>query len=320
MKISKQQWDLDLDPTAGNNAVAHSYRDFLIYLQHEKRYSAHTLDAYARDLEGFLRFCASHIGGPPGFDDLKNLKTIDFRAWLAKLAASHKAKTSIARAMSSVRSYFKWMERNDILLNPAVGAVRTPKLPSAIPKPISENDAKLALGLAGEISDDAWVQARDVALLTLLYGCGLRISEALGLTVGDFRGQDILTILGKGNKERLVPVLPIVKEALDKYLKLSPHSKAEDEALFKGKRGGRLNARSAQLLMQQIRVLLGLPKSATPHALRHSFATHLLSGGGDLRTIQELLGHASLSTTQRYTQVDTARLLASYRAAHPRAK
>lgn len=311
---------MDLDPTAGNNAVAQSYRDFLIYLKDEKRYSSHTLSAYAHDLESFLRFLATHLGVAPSEIDLTNLKTVDFRAWLARLAANDKAKTTIARAMSSVRSFFKWMERNDILVNPAIGSVRTPKLPSSIPKPITEADAVEALVLAGEMSDEAWVNARDIAVLTLLYGCGLRISEALNLNVEDITGRDVITILGKGNKERLVPVLPIVASAIKEYLGLSPFSTTAQEALFKGKRGGRLNPRSIQQLMQKVRFLLGLPKSATPHALRHSFATHLLSAGGDLRTIQELLGHASLSTTQRYTQVDTGRLLASYRSAHPRAK
>ena len=311
---------MDLDPTAGDNAVAQSYRDFLIYLKDEKRYSPHTLSAYARDLEGFLRFCTTHLGGVPNHRELADLKTADFRAWLAKLASDNKAKTTIARAMSGVRSFFRWMERNDLVVNPAIGSVRTPKLPTGIPKPISENDATEVIALAGELSDEPWVQARDVALLTLLYGCGLRISEALNLNVEDIKSNRVLTILGKGNKERIVPVLPIVQDAITLYLKLTPHPIRGEEALFKGVRGGRLNARSGQQLMQQVRLLLGLPKSATPHALRHSFATHLLSGGGDLRTIQELLGHASLSTTQRYTQVDTGRLLASYKAAHPRAK
>ena len=313
-------WDLDLDPTCGDGDVARSYRGFLDYLKSEKRCSAHTLDGYARDLTTFLHFISHHLGGIAGLQDLSGLKTADFRAWLARRAAQELAKTSTARALSAVRSFFRWLDRQDLASNPAIATIRTPKLDRAVPKPLSPADADRTLALAGSWSAEDWTARRDEAVLTLLYGCGLRISEALTLNRGDWAAEDgLIRVLGKGGKERLVPVLPVVTAAMADYLAKCPFGGAPGDPLFFGLRGGRLNARTVQKLVQQLRHALGLPDSATPHALRHSFATHLLAGGGDLRAIQELLGHASLTTTQRYADVDAEALLKEYSRAHPRA-
>ena len=317
------QWQLDLDPACGDSAVARSYRGFLNYLDSEKRYSNHTLDGYARDLTAFLHFMAEHLGGISRLKDLADLRTADFRAWLARRAQMGLAKSSTARALSAVRSFFRWMEREDLLSNPAVQTIRTPKLDKSLPKPLSEQDARQTLELAGSWTEESWVARRDEALLTLVYGCGLRISEALNLNISDWKAAQsdrALRILGKGEKERMVPLLPLVIDAVQDHLQKQPYPMTSDSPLFRGVRGGRLSARATQKLVQQLRNALGLPKSATPHALRHSFATHMLAGGGDLRSIQELLGHASLSTTQRYTDIDTNLLLSEYNAAHPSAR
>ncbi|RED48073.1 tyrosine recombinase XerC [Aestuariispira insulae] len=312
-------WDLDLDPTCGNGDVARAYRGFLEHIRAEKRYSHHTLDGYARDLTAFLHFVSHHLGGIAGLNDLASLKTADFRAWLARRAAQEMAKTSTARALSAVRSFFRWLDRQDLASNAAIATIRTPKLDRAVPKPLTASDAERTLDLAGSWTTEEWAARRDEAVLTLLYGCGLRISEALDLNRKDWAAdQATVRVLGKGNKERLVPVLPAVQAAITAYLDLCPYGSDADDPLFYGLRGGRLNARTVQKLVQQLRHALGLPDSATPHALRHSFATHLLAGGGDLRAIQELLGHASLTTTQRYTEIDTGTLLMEYAKAHPR--
>lgn len=318
--MTQPAWELGLDPTAGDTAVAACYREFLNHLRVEKRYSSNTLDAYARDLGQFMHFMAGHLGGLPDLKSLERLQTGDFRAWLAARLRDDLSATSNARALSAVRSFFRWMQRNGHAVNAAIGSVRTPKTPKAVPKPLHEKDAREALRIAGDWASEGWAAKRDVALLTLLYGCGLRISEALNLNMGDWPKGDGLRVLGKGNKERMVPILPIVRKAMDDYLAVTPFDRDSDAPIFRGLRGGRLDRGTAAKLMRQIRSVLGLPDSATPHALRHSFATHLLAGGGDLRAIQELLGHASLSTTQRYTDVDTERLMAAYNKAHPRAK
>ncbi|WP_420549299.1 tyrosine recombinase XerC [Curvivirga sp.] len=320
MKQNRQEWEIDLDPLLGNNAVAHSYRDFLTFIRTEKRYSENTFIGYQHDLSDFLRFLTTHLGNTPSMTDLQDLKTMDFRSWLAKLGQKDLAKTSISRALSAVRSWFRWMERHDLVSNPAIKSVRSPKLPRAVPKPVSVMDAKNLIQLAGELYDDDWQGKRDIAVFTLLYGCGLRISEALNLNVEDWPSDNALVVLGKGGKQRRVPLLPQVKEAVTIYQSATPYAQASTSPLFRGKKGGRLNPRQIQLSLQKMRPLLGLPDTATPHALRHAFATHLLSGGGDLRSIQELLGHASLVSTQRYTEVDKDRLLDAYNAAHPRAK
>lgn len=311
---------LELDPVAGNNAVAEAYRDFLSYLSAERRYSPKTMEAYGRDLEAFLVFMSGHLGGPLSISDLTGLRALDFRSWLAHRARQDYARTSTARALSTIRSFFRWMERNGRGANHAVATVATPRVPKSVPKPVSVNDAKEAIALADAMAGEEWIGKRDVALLTLLYGCGLRIAEALSLDLSDMPEGDSLTVTGKGNKQRMVPVLPVVRKALKAYVAACPFEDDPDRPLFVGLRGKRMNDRTAREVMIRIRRALGLPETASPHALRHSFATHLLAEGGDLRSIQELLGHASLSTTQRYTDVDTARLMAAYRAAHPRAK
>ena len=266
---------------------------------------------------------AEHLGEPPTLDALLSLKARDFRAWLARLALSGLKHSSIAGALSVVRGFFRWLERNDYGANHAIRAVRSPKIPHAVPKALSIGEAADVVESAGDLATDSmndWLALRDIAMLTLLYGAGLRIAEALSLCLEDAPKGDSITVTGKGNKQRLVPILPVVREAVDAYVAACPWPQEPESPLFLGARGGPLRARVVQRQMQKLRGLLGLPDTATPHALRHSFATHLLAMGGDLRAIQELLGHASLSTTQRYTEVDAGRLLEEYRATHPRAR
>jgi len=290
------------------------------WLEHERRTSAHTIDAYQRDLFAFIRFSAEHLGHPPGLKDLENFRPVDFRSYLAQRAHAGLVRTSIARAMSTLRGFYRFLTRENLASNTAIDHVQTPKVPKSIPKALSEQETREVIDtMAEEQSIAPWVAKRDTALMTLLYGCGLRIGEALALNQKDMPRGDTMVITGKGQKQRVVPVLAIVKEAITDYRAVCPHTLNSGDPLFVGVRGGRLNAGVVQRQMRQLRTLLGLPASATPHALRHSFATHLLAEGGDLRTIQELLGHASLSTTQRYTDVDAGRLTAVYQSAHPRA-
>ena len=304
---------------AGDLAAAIS--DWLSWLEDERRASQHTALGYGRDLAGFLDFLREHLGALPGLAALEALGPADFRAYLAARARDGIGRSSSARALSTLRGFFRFLDRRGLAKNAALAAVRTPKLPRSVPKPLSAEDARLALERILELAEAPWIGQRDLAILTLLYGCGLRLSEALGLARGEAPLEPgMLSITGKGRKTRLVPVLPAVSEAVAAYLALCPHRLAAKGPLFVGARGGPLNPRLVQRQMQRLRALLGLPETATPHALRHSFATHLLAGGGDLRSIQELLGHASLSTTQRYTAVDAERLLAVYDRAHPRAK
>ena len=294
--------------------------DWLAWLAHEKRASDKTVEAYAHDLETFTDFMAAHTGGAVGLDTLTGLRAADIRAGLAARAADGLTATSRARALSAMRGFFKHLDREGLVTNAAIGQVRSPKLPHAVPKPLDAGQTFELLAEAGKDSREPWIAKRDLAVLTLIYGCGLRIAEALGLDRGDAPTGETLVVRGKGNKERVVPVLPAVIEAVEDYLAACPHALGPDDPLFVGARGGRLNPRQVQGLIQKLRGLLDLPETATPHALRHSFATHLLAAGGDLRAIQELLGHASLSTTQRYTDVDTEALLSVYDSAHPRAK
>jgi integrase/recombinase XerC len=293
---------------------------FLTHLTSERRASTQTIDAYARDLRQFFVFLADHLGETPGARDFASLKPSDFRAYLAHRRNGGLESRSIARKLSAIRSFYRFLERNGILANPALSALRAPKLPHSLPKPLNPRDAREAIAadaLAGA-ETPAWITARDAAALTLLYACGLRISEALSLTPR-MAADDPLVITGKGGKTRIVPVLPIARERLDRYLELCPFALGRDEPMFRGAKGGPLSPRIVQLLMERLRGALDLPDTATPHALRHSFATHLLGGGADLRVIQELLGHASLSTTQLYTEVDNRHLLEQYSKAHPRA-
>lgn len=290
------------------------------WLRGEKRASPHTLDGYARDLSAFTTFLLRHQGTEPDLTVLADLKPTDFRAFLAARQADGLGRSSMARLMSTLRGFFKYLDRHELLHNPAILAVKSPRPPKSLPKPLTAEDAIEALSTAGELHDEPWLSARDIALFTLLYGCGLRLGEALSMQKRDIPAHDAMTITGKGRKQRVVPVLPIVRQAIGEYVSLCPHPLPADGPLFVGARGGPLNPGVVQRQMRRLRMLMGLPDTATPHALRHSFATHLLAGGGDLRTIQELLGHASLSTTQRYTQVDAERLNRVYRDAHPRAK
>lgn len=306
---------LPLDP-----GLAKAVGDWGTWLAHERRASPHTLAAYGRDLADFLEFLTMHIGGPLGLAELAALSTADFRAWLSARAERSLAQTSTARALSTLRGFFRWLERRDLVHNPALALLRTPKAPRPVPKALSESQALSAIDAVGKGTRMPWVAKRDAAVLTLLYGAGLRISEALGLDRCDAPAGTTLRITGKGGKERVVPLLPVVVEAIADYLDACPHGLQPDDPLFVGVRGRRLHPGQVQAKVRELRRVLGLPETATPHALRHSFATHLLAGGGNLRSIQELLGHASLTTTQRYTAVDTHRLAEVYRAAHPRAR
>jgi len=301
-------------------ALASLLGNWLDYLRVEKRVSGHTYTAYQRDVSGFLVFLAGHLGKSPDKTDLQNLQPTDFRAFLAHRRGCGLTPASVARTLSAVRAFFKFLRRNDILNNEAINAISSPKLPRRLPRPLDEKMARASLVNIADFAREPWIRDRDIAVLTLLYGCGLRISEALNLNRSDLPDDNMLRVIGKRNKERLVPMLPVVRSAIEHYLASCPHALPMEGPLFIGVQGKRLNARMIQLAMERLREVLGLPPSATPHALRHSFATHLLTAGGDLRTIQELLGHASLATTQHYTDVDTAYLMDVYNNAHPGVK
>lgn len=298
-------------------AAIQTWRD---WLSGERRASPHTLDGYARDLSAFCTFLLNHGGAEADLAALAALTPADFRAFLAARHSDGLSRSSMARLMSTLRGFFKYLDRFDLVHNPAIGAVKSPRPPKAVPKALAADEAMEALNAAGELHDEPWLAARDVALFTLLYGCGLRLGEALGLLRRDAPQADTMVITGKGRKQRMVPVLSVVRDAIADYVGQCPYPLEACGPLFVGARGGKLNPGVVQRQMRRLRLFLGLPETATPHALRHSFATHLLAGGGDLRTIQELLGHASLSTTQRYTKVDAARLKGVYDQAHPRAK
>ncbi len=299
-------------------AAAQAWRDWLV---HERRYSNHTVTNYCRDVDAFLSFLRTHLDEPPDKGALARATTLDFRAWLADRHARGFSRPSTARALSAVRSFFRQLARQGFVENTALNAIRAPKLPQSVPKALDAGDALDLIAAAGAVTGAApWLAARDKALLLLLYGCGLRIGEALGLTPRQAGAGGSIRVLGKGNKERVVPLLPAVSKALAAYIRLRPFAAEPDAPLFIGVRGGPLNPAQAQARVRQLRRELGLPETATPHALRHSFATHLLAGGGDLRSIQELMGHESLSTTQRYTAVDAARLGQVHRGHHPRAR
>ena len=290
------------------------------WLAGERRASAHTVAAYGRDLAFFIDFLVQHLGEPANLAALDGLVAADFRAWLARRAGDGAERSSIARGLSVVRGFLRFLERRGLVQAGALAVLRAPRLPQRVPKPLSAEDALGTVAAAVDVAADNWQGRRDTAILALLYGCGLRLAEALGLPRRTAPFGETLMITGKGQKHRLVPVLPAVREAVADYLAACPWPLAKDGPLFVGARGGPLHPRLVQRQMEALRGFLGLPERATPHALRHSFATHLLAGGGDLRAIQDLLGHASLSTTQRYTAVEADHLLTVYAAAHPRAR
>ncbi|WFR94955.1 tyrosine recombinase XerC [Rhizobium tumorigenes] len=288
-------------------------------LRSERRLSAHTLDAYERDTRQFLFFLTGHLAGPTTLKDIQALRPADFRAFLANRRRDGAGARSLGRNLAGLRSLLRYLEKKGLVNAAGVAAVRSPKQPKSLPKPLSDSQAINVVSDEAQMHEEPWIAARDAAVLTLLYGCGLRISEALNLMPDDLRpGATSLRITGKGNKMRIVPLLAVVVDAVERYRQLCPYHLDPALPLFRGARGGKLHPGLIQRGMQKLRSAFNLPETATPHALRHSFATHLLAGGGDLRTIQELLGHASLSTTQIYTGVDSARLLEVYDRAHPR--
>ena len=295
--------------------------DWLKTLSRERRMSPLTVEAYERDTRQFLQFLTGHCGGPPGIADIEGLRPADLRAFLAKRRADGAGARTLGRGLAGIRSLLRFLERRGLANAAGAAALRSPRQPKSLPKPLTAADARKVVAAGTQLAEEPWIAARNAAVLTLLYGSGLRISEALGLTGADISGTaaQTLRVTGKGDKTRLVPVLPVAAAAIAEYRRLCPYHIDPRDLLFRGARGGPLDPGVVQREMRRLRSALALPETATPHALRHSFATHLLARGGDLRAIQELLGHASLSTTQVYTGVDAARLLDIYEAAHPRA-
>jgi len=300
-------------------AMAAAVEDWLAAQSALKARSDNTISAYRRDLHRWLAFLQDHHGVPTLPRSVGEVTLSDMRAWMAAERAGGLSARSLARSLSAVRVFIRWLADREGFDASAALSVRSPKLAPRLPRPLQEAGATDMIDTAGALAASGWVAARDMAVLTLLYGAGLRVSEALSLTADLLPLGDSLTICGKGGKERRVPVIPAARQAVDAYCRLCPFRLEGAAPVFRGVRGGALGARQVQKAVETARLALGLPASATPHALRHSFATHLLSAGGDLRTIQELLGHASLSTTQTYTAVDTRRLAQVYASAHPRA-
>lgn len=289
-------------------------------LLQERRLSDNTVEAYERDTRQFLTFLTGHLAGPPRLSDISTLRPADLRGFLAQRRKGGAGARTLGRGLAGLRSFLRYLERSGLANAAGAAAVRSPKQPKSLPKPLTDREALNVVTTDAQLAEEPWVAARNAAVLTLLYGCGLRISEALDLTPGDFAGTPTsLRINGKGGKTRIVPLMAVARDAVATYLRLCPYNAGADQPMFRGTRGAKLQPAIIQREMQKLRGALGLPDTATPHALRHSFATHLLAGGGDLRTIQELLGHASLSTTQVYTGVDPTRLLEIYDRAHPRA-
>jgi len=291
------------------------------HVAQERRLAAKTVEAYSRDVEQFLQFLAVHLGGPPRVKDVAELRVADIRAFMAARREAGAGSRTLARGIAGIRSLVRYLERQGDANGAAFRAIRPPRQKRTLPRPLTPEAARSVADRSQSLEEEPWVAARNTAVFALLYGCGLRISEALGLSRSQAPASaaDSLRVTGKGGKQRIVPVLPVVVAAIADYLRLCPYKPGPTGPLFLGVEGGRLNPRIVQRAMEGLRSSLGLPPTATPHALRHSFATHLLASGADLRAIQELLGHASLSTTQVYTAVDTDRLMAAYQAAHPRA-
>ncbi|MBA8877950.1 tyrosine recombinase XerC [Phyllobacterium myrsinacearum] len=295
--------------------------EWLKSLKNTRRLATNTLEAYERDTRQFFQFLTGHLAEPPSLKDVAALRIADLRSYLARRRNDGAGARTLGRGLAGIRSFLRYLEKQGMANAAASIAMRAPKQPKSLPKPLTTIDARRVVEKGEQLNEEPWIAARNAAVLTLLYGCGLRISEALNLDGGALRDPAArsIPITGKGSKTRMVPLLPIVHRVVDEYRTLCPYQLEAGKPLFRGARGGELHPAIIQRDMQKMRSALGLPDTATPHALRHSFATHLLGRGGDLRTIQELLGHASLSTTQVYTGVDTDRLMEIYDKAHPRA-
>ena len=299
-------------------ALTHALASWLDHCRALGGAAENTVKAYQSDVLGFLAFMTQHHGAAQGLGPLSKITVSDMRAWMASERTRGVGARSLARQLSAVKTFYRWLSDREGFEPTAVLSTRSPKFTKKLPRPLAEDAATAMIDTVEMQATDPWVAARDSAVVTLLYGCGLRISEALSLTGADVPLPQVMRITGKGGKERIVPVIDAAREAVASYLRLCPHPLEPNAPLFRGARGGPLNPRAIQKVMERSRMQLGLPATATPHAMRHSFATHLLTAGGDLRAIQELLGHASLSTTQAYTAVDTAHLMDVYNKAHPR--
>jgi integrase/recombinase XerC len=300
-------------------ALTHALVSWLDHCRALNGAAENTLKAYQADVLGFLSFMSLHHGGQQGLCPLSQITVSDMRAWMASERGRGVGARSLARQLSAVKTFYRWLAEREGFEPTAVLSTRSPKFTKKLPRPLAEDAATAMIETVEMQATEGWIAARDAAVVTMLYGCGLRISEALSLNGADVPLPPVLRITGKGGKERIVPVIDAARDAVAVYLRLCPHPVEPSAPLFRGARGGPLNPRIVQKVMEKSRMQLGLPATATPHAMRHSFATHLLMAGGDLRAIQELLGHASLSTTQAYTAVDTAHLMEVYNRAHPKA-
>ena len=300
--------------------LEYEYNNWLNYLSNIKKLSQNSVVSYKNDLSKFFIFFQDYIEKNIGLKEIESIKISEFRSFLTYRRNSEISSNSIARNISALKSFFRFLIKNNKIKESSVFNLKSPKLKKSLPRPINVDLAIQVIKQAEEIEDEKWIGLRNKAILILLYGCGLRISEALSLNYDDVQNEDHILIKGKGEKERIVPMMPYIKKGIENYLEACPKEIISGEALFIGKRFSRLSPRIVQYALEKIRTALSLPETATPHALRHSFATHLLDSGGDLRTIQELLGHSSLSTTQKYTKVETSKLLDIYKKSHPLAK
>lgn len=303
-----------------NKHIEDAFTNWLGNLKEVRNLSDNTLISYKHDVKSFIEFISTHTGSEVSIKYLNDMKISDFRSFLSYLRNKDISSTSIARIISSLKSFFNYLLNTNLIESTVVQSLRTPKQKKSLPRPISSELAIETIKHAQDMEKEKWIGMRNKSILMLLYGCGLRISEALNLNFEDINENDYLIIKGKGNKERMVPLMDYVKNDIENYIHECPKNFMKDDPLFVGKRLDRLSPRIIQYVLEKIRHNLSLPETATPHALRHSFATHLLNSGGDLRTIQELLGHSSLSTTQKYTKVETEKLYDAYSKAHPLAK
>ena len=300
--------------------LEYEYNNWINHLTNIKKLSQNSVISYKNDLSKFLIFFQDYIEKNIGLKEMENIEISEFRSFLTHRRNSEISSNSIARNISALKSFFRFLIKNNKIKESSVFNLKSPKLKKSLPRPINVDLAIQVIKQAEEIEDEKWIGLRNKAILLLLYGCGLRISEALSLNHDDIQNEDHILIKGKGEKERIVPMMPYIKKGIENYLEACPKEIVSGDALFIGKRFSRLSPRIIQYALEKIRTALSLPETATPHALRHSFATHLLDSGGDLRTIQELLGHSSLSTTQKYTKVETSKLLDTYKKSHPLAK